>query len=311
MSLYWFDESFRCDERGTIAFDSKPLSRVFQTIHSTLRMLLIAVVFAGGIICMSLENEALAAESKQSSRTPTIDVLDAQSQGLVSVRYIPNSSKSAQVIVTNKTKRPLSLRLPASFAGIPVLAQGMGGMGGMGGGQQGGGGFGGGGIGGGQAAGGGGGGMGGQGMNGMGGGGQQGGGGMGAFSIPPEKFLVIKVRTVCLEYGKPEPQPRMPYKLVEAESFSSDPRLLSLLESLGRGEMSQKVAQAAAWHISSGLTWEQLAAEKIDHVGVPDEAYFSRVELAAAHRVVEIITTRANNKKAPSSAQSASVSAAP
>ena len=128
MSLYWFDESFRCDERGTIAFDSKPLSRVFQTIHSTLRLLLIAVVFAGGIICMSLENEALAAESKQSSRTPTIDVLDAQSQGLVSVRYIPNSSKSAQVIVTNKTKRPLSLRLPASFAGIPVLAQGMGGM---------------------------------------------------------------------------------------------------------------------------------------------------------------------------------------
>ena len=122
---------------------------------------------------------------------------------------------------------------------------------------------------------------------------------------------MIKVRTVCLEYGKPEPQPRMPYKLVEAESFSSDPRLLSLLESLGRGEMSQKVAQAAAWHISSGLTWEQLAAEKIDHVGVPDEAYFSRVELAAAHRVVEAITTRANNKKAPSSAQSASVSAAP
>ena len=61
------------------------------------------------------------------------DLFEAESRQLVSLRYIPNDAKSAQIIVTNRTKRPLTLRLPAAFAGIPILAQmGMGGMGGMG-----------------------------------------------------------------------------------------------------------------------------------------------------------------------------------
>lgn len=127
-------------------------------------------------------------------------------------------------------------------------------------------------------------------MNGM-GGGNMGGAGGGAFSIPAERSRVFRVPTVCLEYGKHEPTSRMPYKLGRADSFSSDPKLAMVLESLGRGELSQKVAQAAAWHISSGVTWEKLAAEKIDHAGgVPDEPYFSQAELVAAHRVVEIAT---------------------
>jgi hypothetical protein len=122
-------------------------------------------------------------------------------------------------------------------------------------------------------------------------GGGMGGMGGGAFSIPPQKTRVLKVTTVCLEHGKPEPSPRYPYKLTEVESFSSDPKLALVLERLGRGEFPQKVAQAAAWHLSSGLSWEQLAAEKIDHAGgVPDEAYFNPAELLAAHRVVEQVT---------------------
>lgn len=118
-----------------------------------------------------------------------------------------------------------------------------------------------------------------------------GGMGGGAFSIPPEKTRVLRVATVCLEYGKPEPSPRYPYKLVELETFSSDAKVAIMLEALGRGEVSQKVAQAAAWHLSSGLAWEKLAAEKIDHAGgVPDEAYFTPAELVAAHRLVERAT---------------------
>ncbi len=127
-------------------------------------------------------------------------------------------------------------------------------------------------------------------MNGMGGGGMGGAGG-GACSSPAERSRVFRVPTVCLEYGKHEPTSRMPYKLGRADAFSSDPKLAMVLESLGRGELSQKVAQAAAWHLSSGITWEKLAAEKIDHAGgVPDEPYFSQAELVAAHRVVEIVS---------------------
>jgi hypothetical protein len=218
------------------------------------------------------------------SAAQTAELFAAEAKGDVAVKYIPNDSRSAQVIITNKTSKPLSLQLPVAFAGVPVLAQMGMGMGGGGAGA----GFGAGGIGGGpQATGGG---LGGQGMNGMGGGGMGGAGG-GAFSIPPQKTRVLRVTTVCLEHGKPEPSSRHPFKLAPVESFSSDPKLAIVLESLGRGELSQKVAQAAAWHLSNGLSWEQLAAEKIDHAGgVPDEPYFTPSELMAARQVVAIAT---------------------
>ncbi|MFM8495188.1 MAG: hypothetical protein ACKOEM_06630 [Planctomycetia bacterium] len=247
---------------------------------------LAAVVAALVVIGASLPAHAREPVARSLASSGDVqDVLEAEAAGLVTVRYVPNDSRSAQIIVTNRAKKPLTLRLPAAFAGVPVLAQmGMGGMGGMGGGGAG---FAGGGIGGGaQTTGGGG--LGQQGMNGMGG---MGGMGGGAFSIPPQKTRVLRVTTVCLEYGKPEPSPRYPYKLAEVESFSSDPKLALVLERLGRGELPQKVAQAAAWHLSSGLSWERLAAEKIDHAGgVPDEAYFNPAELLAAHRVVEQVT---------------------
>ena len=220
------------------------------------------------------------------------DVLAAESAGLVSVKYIPNDSRSAQIVVTNRSDRPLTLRLPDQFAGVPVLAQ----MGGNGGGQAG---FGAGGIGASPQT------TGGAGPQNQGRnvGGAQGGG---MFSLPPEKTRVVKVTTVCLEHGKPEPSPLRPYKLVELESYSNDPRLAELMTSIGKGEVSQKVAQAAAWHIANGLTWEQLAAEKIDHAGGdPDESFFTLAELRAASQVVAIVTKRAE-ATAPAVSQSAS-----
>ena len=263
-----------------------------------------SILFGGFLACgliVFANSQASAAESASASSASAStsgvpDLFEAEERQLVSLRYIPNDAKSAQIIVTNRTRRPLTLRLPAAFAGIPVLAQmGMGGNG-MGGANQGG--FAAGGIGGGpQTTGGGAGGLGGQGMNGMGGGGMCMGGG-GAFSIPPERSRTFRVPTVCLEYGKREPSSRMPYKLSRTETFSSDPKLAVVLESLGRGELSQKVAQAAAWHIANGLTWEKLAAEKIDHAGgIPDEPYFSQAELVAAHRVVAVATEQAQRRQ--------------
>ena len=232
---------------------------------------------------------APVATAASKAREPVPDVLEAQAQGLVSVRYIPNDSRSAQIIVTNRSRRPLTLRLPAAFAGVPVLAQG-----GMGGNNNGVAGF----AAAGQpqvAGGGGGGGMQGGGMGGM------PGGGGGAFSIPAEKTRVLRVVTVCLEHGKPEPSSRYPYKLTALESFSNDPKLAVVMESLSRGELSQKVAQAAAWHIANGLSWQQLAAKMIDHAGGdPDEAYFTPEQLLVAHRVVASATQAALQRKAGS-----------
>jgi hypothetical protein len=117
-----------------------------------------------------------------------------------------------------------------------------------------------------------------------------GGMGGGMFSVPPEKTKVVRVATVCLEYGKREPSPRIPYQLAALETFSEDPALAVLLEAFGRGEIPLKVAQAAAWNISSGLSWQRLAAEVIDRPGgVPDQKYFNNAELFAAQQVVNMV----------------------
>jgi hypothetical protein len=90
---------------------------------------------------------------------------------------------------------------------------------------------------------------------------------------------------------------------VALESQSKDPKLAVVLEALGRGEIPQKVAQAAAWHLANGLTWERLAAEKIDHAGGdPDEPVFAAWELQAAFRVVEVATQQAAAKGQATSA---------
>ena len=195
------------------------------------------------------------------------DILAAEAAGLVNVKFIPNDSRTAQVVVTNRSDRPLTLRLPAGFAGVPVLAQ-------MGGGMQGGG----------------------FGAGGIGGGAQNvGGGGMGGgpFSLPPERTRTLRVPTVCLDHGKREPTPRIAYRMTALENCSTDPRLQDVMACLSSGAISQKVAQAAAWHISSGLTWQQLSAEMIVMAGgTPDVPFFTPAELAAARRLVEESTSR-------------------
>jgi hypothetical protein len=77
------------------------------------------------------------------------------------------------------------------------------------------------------------------------------------------------------------------------DTCSSDPRLQDVMTALASGAISQKVAQAAAWHISSGRTWEQLAAEAISMAGGdPYVPFFTPAELAAARRLVDASAKR-------------------
>jgi hypothetical protein len=77
------------------------------------------------------------------------------------------------------------------------------------------------------------------------------------------------------------------------DTCSSDPRLQGVMTALASGAISQKVAQAAAWHVSSGRTWEQLAAEVISMAGGdPDVPFFTPAELAAARRLVDASAKR-------------------
>ncbi|MEX0586397.1 MAG: hypothetical protein WD176_07125, partial [Pirellulales bacterium] len=65
-------------------------------------------------------------------------MFDAVDDGQAELTFIAKSDHAGRVILTNKTKQPLNLRLPEAFAGVPVLAQFGGGGGGRGGGGRGG-----------------------------------------------------------------------------------------------------------------------------------------------------------------------------
>ncbi|MEX0641793.1 MAG: hypothetical protein WD468_03785, partial [Pirellulales bacterium] len=94
-----------------------------------------------------------------------------------------------------------------------------------------------------------------------GGGGQGGGGGGGFFSIPPEQTKKIDVALLCLDHGLRDPSSSKPYKLVAATDHIQNPAVIELLKAFGRGELQHDAAQAAAWNLSSGVSWNQLAAK--------------------------------------------------
>ena len=221
----------------------------------------------------------------------------AEEAGQIEVTFIPKNATEATVLVKNLTDQPLTIQLPEAFAAVPINAQ-MGGMGGggMGGGGMGGGGMGGGGMGGGGGGQGMGGGMGGGGMGGggMGGGGMGGGGMGGMMRVPAEKQMKIKVATVCLEHGKPDPNPKMAYKMIPVTQFTKDERVIGVCKMLGHHMVTQNTAQAAAWHLTDDLSWNQLSEKnRSQSKYTGNVAFFSPFELRQAYALVDEVTLRA------------------
>ena len=159
------------------------------------------------------------------------------------------------MLIKNNTKKPLNVKLPDAFAGVPVLKQlgiGGGGGGGGGGNQSMGGGMGG----------------------GMMGGGGMGGGGMGGgmFNVAPEQVGQFKVATVCLEHGKKVPRPKIPYEIAPLDRVTTEPGVKELLMAFGSGRINQRVTQAAAWHLANGLSRESRRSPPRTRLATRDSA---------------------------------------
>ena len=263
------------------------------------------------------------------SSSGIVDMFDAMHDGDLGVQFIPRSSREATLILTNNTDKPLNVHLPEAFAAIPVLAQ----LGGAGGGRN---------TGTGNNRGnqnqGVGGGAGGGGQNNRQGGGAFGGAAAngqaagvpanaqaanaqngGAFSIPPERVVKIKLPTVCLDYGKAEPNPRVPYTIVPIESFTTNPEVQELCKLLGTGTLDQQAAQAAAWHLANHLSWDKLTDMKhFPHNSGFTRPVFSsdqiRAALAITDKAIKMADARpatipaADQKPAPATATPASTS---
>ncbi len=122
----------------------------------------------------------------------------------------------------------------------------------------------------------------------MGGMGGMGGMGMGLQRIAPEKMQKLTVQMVCLEHGKKDPNPKMAYKMVPIEQFTKKADVRVLCEALGYGHVTQNTAQAAAWHMMDGLTWNELAAKnRVESKYLGNIRWFSPFELRTAMAVVK------------------------
>lgn len=215
---------------------------------------------------------------------PKIEMFAAMESGKLEVKLIPTDSTRGHVLLKNKTDLPLSVKLPEAFAGLPVLAQFGGGGGDRGdrGNRGGGGGMS-------QGMGGG---MGGMGMGGMG----MGGMGGGFFNVQPGKARKIQVPLVCLEHGKPDPRPRIPYVIKPLEEVSDSPEVYELCSMLGYGQIDQRAAQVAAWHLQNEMSWNQLATKEIRHLNGVREPYFSSDEIYRAMLIVRETELRAESR---------------
>ena len=52
----------------------------------------------------------------------TVEMFAAIQQGDIAVKLIPKDSTQCRVLIENKTDKPLNVKLPEAFAGVPVLA---------------------------------------------------------------------------------------------------------------------------------------------------------------------------------------------
>ena len=129
------------------------------------------------------------------------------------------------------------------------------------------------------------------------------------FNVAPGRVGKIKITTVCLEHGKNDPNPSVHYEIRPIESFTGDKQVAEICKMLGRGELSQNVAQAAAWHLTDGLSWEELA--KKDRVRLSNgytEKFFAPQELSMAIRAVGEAQRRAQERQPSGSPGESSLS---
>jgi len=113
----------------------------------------------------------------------------------------------------------------------------------------------------------------------------------------------VRIPAVCLEHGKDEPSPRVYYEMAPMESVVKDPAIYELCTMLGNGEVDQRVAQAATWHLANGMTWQQLAAKRVRHLNGSISSFFTRAEVLTAVKAVRVAQYRAKLRAKQSESQ--------
>jgi len=257
------------------------------------RVTFCAALFAALSFVLPQSSAGKKASDRGKPQSETVEFFTALESGKIGATVIPRDATQLTVQVKNETDKPLTIRLPDTIAAVPVLAQ-MFPPGGLfqgnnppvgnnfpGGNNM---------PGGNQAP---------QGLGGPFGGRQGNNNRMpGAFfNVLPGKIVRRKLPCVCLDFGKPNPKPQIPYRIERLEDVNSKPELRELLRLFGQSGCSQRTAQIAAWHLANVMSWEQLARLQYKRANGATRPRYSAAELQLAKRLVAGLPTRKQPKR--------------
>jgi hypothetical protein len=258
-------------------------------------------------VCLAAASVALAKPTikklKLEPRVAAVDLFDAIEAGTVETTVMAKNEHEANLLVTNNSDAPVTVQMPQAVVAVQVLKQFFGQANnragntnaGLPGGNM---------TGGAQPMG--------MGMNNMGNnmpGGQNNmpgigfnnngngnGPGNGIFSVPPQKTVQVPLAGVCLAHGKPNPRPRMTYKLVKLEDFTGDPALQEMLKLFGTGTLDVQSAQAAVWHLTDKMSWQELRAKRMEQWGGGEPApYFSEQQVNDAENLIRQVREKVDS----------------
>lgn len=120
----------------------------------------------------------------------------------------------------------------------------------------------------------------------------------GLATIPAGKTIQLQMNTVCLNYGRPDPQPSFTYQLVSLEQYSNDPVLAELLESYTE-RVDRDVMQASAWHVANDMTWERLTALTQRRIVGGFVKIFTSHDIEQARKFVDVVELAAKDRPVP------------
>jgi hypothetical protein len=240
-------------------------------------------------------SDQIKGAGKLNPEDETVEIFPAIEYGKLEVKLIPKDATQCRLLIRNKTDKPLNVALPEAFAGVPVMAQRLWGDGNLnpnanvnannlpqriGAGNP----F----------------------WNNF----QRGRGnqffnmpgrrnlnfnnpGWGPvfapFNVAPEKVAQLQLKSVCLDHGRPDPRPAIPYEIKPLASVTDKAEVHQLCGMLGREEVGQRAAQAAAWHLHNDMSWQQLAALRVRVYGLgpTSRPFFTSRQLDEAKKAVE------------------------
>lgn len=68
--------------------------------------------------------------------------------------------------------------------------------------------------------------------------------------------------STCLNHGKPDPTPRLNYRLVRVSDYTTDPVLAELIRMVGVGKVNPQAAQAGVTQ-TDNMSWQQLTSKGV------------------------------------------------